>query len=203
LIEVVGEWVLESVCQQIGAWKSVGLEAPRISVNISSRQLRKAHFPEKIERLLSKFSLNPQCLALEFTEHALLENVDYVLTMITQLKALGVHLSLDDFGTGYSSLSYLKRYSLDEIKIDRSFVDGIAHESHDRAIATAIIAMANALDIHVVAEGVETEEQMMTLLASGCAVAQGYLFSHPLPVGEIEVYFGGALRKKKKLVLSQ
>ena len=144
LIEVLGEWVLESVCQQIGAWKSVGLEPPRISVNISSRQLRKAHFPEKIGHLLSKFGLGPQCLGLEFTEHALLENVDYVLAMVTQLKSQGLHLSLDDFGTGYSSLSYLKRYSLDEIKIDRSFVDGIASESHDRAIATAIIAMASA-----------------------------------------------------------
>ncbi|MFZ2267547.1 MAG: EAL domain-containing protein [Azonexus sp.] len=203
LIEVVGEWVLESVCQQIASWKSVGLEAPRISVNISSRQLRKSHFPEKIERLLNKFGLEAQSLALEFTEHALLENADYVLAMITQLKALGLHLSLDDFGTGYSSLSYLKRYSLDEIKIDRSFVDGIAHESHDRAIASAIIAMASALDIRVVAEGVETEEQKMALLVSGCAIAQGYLFSHPLPVGEIEVHFGGAPRKNKELVVSQ
>ncbi|HLO61984.1 MAG TPA: EAL domain-containing protein [Azonexus sp.] len=203
LIEVVGEWVLESVCRQIGAWKSVDLEVPRISVNISSRQLRKAHFPEKVERLLSKYGLNSRCLALEFTEHALLENVDYVLAMITQLKSLGLHLSLDDFGTGYSSLSYLKRYSLDEIKIDRSFVDGISHKSHDRAIASAIIAMANALDIRVVAEGVETEDQKITLLASGCAVAQGYLFSHPLPVGEIELHFGGAPRNKKELALRQ
>ncbi|MBA4255668.1 MAG: PAS domain S-box protein [Polaromonas sp.] len=195
LIDIVGEWVLESVCQQIGAWKSVGLEAPRVSVNISSRQLRKAQFPEKVERLLAKFGLEPECLALEFTEHALLENVDYVLAMINQLKALGIHLSLDDFGTGYSSLSYLKRYSLDEIKIDRSFVDGIASESHDRAIASAIIAMANALGIRVVAEGVETEAQKTALLTSGCTAAQGYLFSHPLPVGEVEVCFGGAPRK--------
>ncbi|WP_306606513.1 EAL domain-containing protein [Azonexus sp.] len=196
LIEVVGEWVLESVCQQIAAWKSVGLEPPRISVNISSRQLRKAHFPEKIELLLSKFGLGAESLALEFTEHALLENVDYVLAMITQLKSQGLHLSLDDFGTGYSSLSYLKRYSLDEIKIDRSFVDGIANEPHDRAIATAIIAMASALDIRVVAEGVENEEQKMTLLASGCSIAQGYLFAKPLTVGEVEVFFGGAPRNK-------
>jgi two-component system CheB/CheR fusion protein len=197
LIEVVGEWVLESVCQQIGAWKSVGLEPPRISVNLSPRQLRKVHLPEQIQQLLSKYSLNSQCLALEFTEHALLENVDYVLTMIDQLKSMGLHLSLDDFGTGYSSLSYLKRYSLDEIKIDRSFVDGIASEPHDRAIASAIIAMADALGMAVVAEGVETEEQKQTLLASGCTIAQGYLFSHPLPVGEVEVYFGGAPRKAK------
>lgn len=189
LIEVVGDWVLERVCQQISAWKSVGLEAPRVSVNISSRQLRRTHFPERVDRLLNKFGLESRSLALEFTEHALLENVDYVLSMISQLKTLGLHLSLDDFGTGYSSLSYLKRYSLDEIKIDRSFVHGIAHESHDRAIACAIIAMANALDISVVAEGVETEEQKTTLLASGCAVAQGYLFSRPLPVGEVEAHF--------------
>lgn len=197
LIEVVGEWVLESVCQQIGAWKSVGLEPPRVSVNLSPRQLRKAHLPEMIKQLLTKYNLEPQSLALEVTEHALLENVDYVLLMLDQLKTLGLHLSLDDFGTGYSSLSYLKRYSLDEIKIDRSFVDGIASEPHDRAIATAIIAMAGALDMRVVAEGVETEEQKLILLESGCTVAQGYLFSHPLPVGEVEVHFGGAQRKKK------
>jgi two-component system CheB/CheR fusion protein len=198
LIEVVGDWVLERVCQQISAWKSVSLDVPRVSVNISSRQLRKAHFPGRIDQLLNRFGLDSTCLALEFTEHALLENVDYVLAMIGQLKALGLHLSLDDFGTGYSSLSYLKRYSLDEIKIDRSFVDGIAHESHDRAIADAIIAMAGALGILVVAEGVETEEQKLALLGSGCTVAQGYLFSRPLPVGEIEVHFGGVGRRKER-----
>ncbi len=194
-IEVVGEWVLESVCRQIGAWKSVGLEPPRVAVNLSPRQLRKATLPSWIEQLLAKYDLEPQCLALEFTEHALLENVDYVLTMVEQLKALGLHLSLDDFGTGYSSLSYLKRYSLDEIKIDRSFIDGIADESQDRAIAIAIIAMAGALGMRVVAEGVETADQQEALLASGCRVAQGYLFSHPLPVGEVEVHFGGKARK--------
>jgi two-component system CheB/CheR fusion protein len=198
-IEVVGEWVLESVCQQIGAWISVGLTPPRISVNLSPRQLRKVSLPERIQHLLAKYNLDPQCLALEFTEHALLENVDYVLTMVDQLKALGLHLSLDDFGTGYSSLSYLKRYSLDEIKIDRSFIDGIANEPNDRAIASAIIAMAGALDMRVVAEGVETEEQKQALLASGCTIAQGYLFSKPLPVGEVEVYFGGQPRKALKV----
>ena len=198
LIEVVGDWVLESVCQQIAAWTSVGLEPPRISVNLSPRQLRKVSLPERIQHLLAKYSLEPHALALEFTEHALLENVDYVLTMVDQLKALGLHLSLDDFGTGYSSLSYLKRYALDEIKIDRSFVDGIANESNDRAIAVAIIAMAGALDMRVVAEGVETDEQKQALLASGCSIAQGYLFARPLPVGEIEVHFGGAPRKAKR-----
>jgi diguanylate cyclase (GGDEF)-like protein len=198
-IEVVGEWVLESVCRQIAAWISVGLEPPRISVNLSPRQLRKVSLPEWIQQLLTKYNLEPQCLTLEFTEHALLENVDYVLTMVAQLKSLGLHLSLDDFGTGYSSLSYLKRYALDEIKIDRSFVDGIASEPHDRAIASAIIAMADAMDMRVVAEGVETEEQKKALLASGCAIAQGYLFSHPLPVGEVEIYFGGLPRKAKKI----
>jgi EAL domain-containing protein (putative c-di-GMP-specific phosphodiesterase class I) len=172
-IDVVGEWVLESVCQQIGAWKSVGLEPPRVAVNLSPRQLRKISLPRWIEQLLVKYGLEPQCLALEFTEHALLENVDYVLTMVNELKALGLHLSLDDFGTGYSSLSYLKRYSLDEIKIDRSFVDGIADEPHDRAIAIAIIAMAGALGMRVIAEGVETTAQRETLLASGCSIAQG------------------------------
>jgi two-component system CheB/CheR fusion protein len=198
LIDVVGDWVLDNVCQQIGAWKSVGLEPPRISVNLSPRQLRKIQLPEKIQHLLDKYSLESKSLALEFTEHALLENVDYVLTMLNQLKSLGLHLSLDDFGTGYSSLSYLKRYSLDEIKIDRSFVDGIASEPHDLAIANAIIVMASALGMRVVAEGVETEEQKQTLLACGCSTAQGYLFSHPLPVGEVEVYFGGAPRKVKE-----
>jgi len=191
LIGVIGEWVMEAVCRQIVAWRKSGLKPPRVSINVSPYQFRKAHVPSQLERVLAAHRLAPSCVAVELTEHALMDDTDYVLEMLGELKQLGIHLSVDDFGTGFSSLSYLKRYPIDEIKIDRSFVDGIDSEPNDRAIARAIIAMAEALDMSVVAEGVETREQMDILLANGCTIAQGYLFARPLGVGEIEDCFRG------------
>jgi two-component system, chemotaxis family, CheB/CheR fusion protein len=189
LIGAIGEWVMEAVCRQVVAWRNAGLKPPRVSINVSPNQFRKAHVPSQLERILAAHRLAPSCVAVELTEHALMDDGDYVLQMLGELKSLGIHLSVDDFGTGFSSLSYLKRYPIDEIKIDRSFVDGIESESNDRAIARAIIAMAEALEMSVVAEGVETREQMDILLANGCLVAQGYLFARPLGVGEIEDCF--------------
>jgi EAL domain-containing protein (putative c-di-GMP-specific phosphodiesterase class I) len=138
---------------------------------------------------LSEHGLEPNCLPLELTEYALMDDTDYTLQMLTELQQLGVHLAVDDFGTGYSSLSYLKRYPINEIKIDHSFVDGIADDANDEAIARTIIAMANVMGMDVVAEGVETEEQRQALLSNGCRVAQGYLFARPMPVGQVETCF--------------
>ncbi len=191
LIGAIGEWVLNAVCRQIVAWRTTGSNPPRIAINLSPYQFRKAHVPSLIKRTLAAHRIEPNCLALELTEHALVDDTDYMLQMLNELKDLGVHLAVDDFGTGYSSLSYLKRYPINEIKIDRSFVDGIADDANDRAIARAIIAMADVMGMQVVAEGVETFKQMEALMENGCLVGQGYLFARPLPVGKIEPFFTG------------
>lgn len=197
LIGAIGEWVLQAVCRQIVAWRAAGLTPPRVAINLSPQQFRKSHVPSLIEHTLASHGIEPSCLAVELTEHALMDDTDYVLQMLNELTRLGIHLAVDDFGTGYSSLSYLKRYPINEIKIDRSFVDGIADEANDRAIARAIIAMAGVMGMDVVAEGVETSEQMDALLANGCRVAQGYLFARPLPVGEVEVFFSNSRANKQ------
>lgn len=191
LIGAIGEWVLNAVCRQIVAWRAAGLNPPRVAINLSPHQFRKAHVPSLIKRTLAAHLIEPSSLAVELTEHALVDDTDYVLQMLSELKCLGVHLAVDDFGTGYSSLSYLKRYPINEIKIDRSFVDGIADDANDRAIARAIIAMADVMGMQVVAEGVETFKQMEALMENGCLVGQGYLFARPLPVGKIEAFFTG------------
>ncbi|WP_234085860.1 EAL domain-containing protein [Azonexus sp. R2A61] len=189
LIDAIGEWVLKAVCAQIVAWRQAGLQAPRVAINLSPKQFRKAHVPSLIARTLNEYRLEPCHLKVELTEHALMDDTDYTLQMLSELQQLGVHLSVDDFGTGYSSLSYLKRYPINEIKIDHSFVDGIADDANDRAIARAIIAMADVMGMDVIAEGVETQEQREALLANGCRIAQGYLFARPMPVGTVEKYF--------------
>jgi two-component system, chemotaxis family, CheB/CheR fusion protein len=189
LIGAIGEWVLDAVCRQIVAWCTAGLTPPKVSINLSPRQFRHSHVPSLVERTLAAYRIEAGSLAVELTENALMDDTDYVLQMLSELKGLGVHLSVDDFGTGYSSLSYLKRYPINEIKIDRSFVDGIANDVNDLAIARAIIAMADVMGMGVVAEGVETREQMQVLLANGCSIGQGYLFARPMPVGEVEAYF--------------
>jgi two-component system, chemotaxis family, CheB/CheR fusion protein len=189
LIGAIGEWVLDAVCRQIVAWRAAGLVPPRVAINLSPRQFRKTHVPSLIERTLSTYRIEPSSLTVELTEYALMEDTDFVLQMLNELKSLGVSLSVDDFGTGYSSLSYLKRYPINEIKIDRSFVDGIANDANDLGIARAIIAMAGVMGMNVVAEGVETHEQRLVLLANGCRIGQGYVFARPMPVGEIEAYF--------------
>ena len=191
LIGAIGEWVLDAVCTQIVAWREAGLKPPKVAINLSPKQFRKSHVPSLISRMLSEHGLQPDCLALELTEYALMDDTDYTLQMLTELQQLGVHLAVDDFGTGYSSLSYLKRYPINEIKIDHSFVDGIADDANDEAIARTIIAMANVMGMDVVAEGVETEEQRQALLSNGCRVAQGYLFARPMPVGQVEACFSG------------
>ncbi|NEX64000.1 putative bifunctional diguanylate cyclase/phosphodiesterase [Noviherbaspirillum galbum] len=185
LILSLGDWVLEEACRQIRQWKDAGLEVPPIAINISSRQFDAA-LPERVHAVLDKHQLPPNLLKLEITESLLVRGAENVIPIMNQLVAMGLALALDDFGTGYSSLAYLKKFPISTLKIDRSFVIGLPHEENDCAIARAIVTMAQQLRQEIVAEGVETREQMSFLRDLGCDQLQGYLFSPALPPAEFE-----------------
>jgi diguanylate cyclase (GGDEF)-like protein/PAS domain S-box-containing protein len=187
LIVPLGAWVLRESCRQIARWKqSFGAElAPRISVNVSARQLADPQIVEEVEQALSEAGADTGHLALEITETVLMADGRTPVATLETLKRLGSRLMLDDFGTGYSSLSYLSRLPLDTLKLDRSFIAPLGPSGEGRAIATAIVDLAHALDMTIVAEGVETEDQLRVLETLGCDLAQGYLFSRPLPATEM------------------
>jgi diguanylate cyclase (GGDEF)-like protein len=185
LVVQVGEWVLEAACAQAQAWKDAGVPPIRLAVNVSAREFTSA-LPGRVKETLERYGLEPSWLELEITESTLMHNIDRVIGIMDRITALGVTLSLDDFGTGYSSLSYLKRFPIDTLKIDRSFTTGIPTDASDCAIASTIISIAQQLNHKVIAEGVETVEQLAFLKDSGCDEVQGYLFSKPLPAAEFE-----------------
>lgn len=185
LITSIGTWVLEAACTQAVAWQSEGLANVRIAVNLSARQFRQENLVEIVSKTLADTGLNPQFLELEITESFLLDNVDSAISTLKKLHNLGVQISIDDFGTGYSSLSYLRRLPLNSLKIDQSFVHDISAKNDDAAIAEAIIAMAQSLRLRVMAEGVETEEQLYFLRTRGCDYGQGFLICRPIPAEEI------------------
>jgi EAL domain-containing protein (putative c-di-GMP-specific phosphodiesterase class I) len=199
LILALGEWVLNTACTQIAAWKGQKQQHNfGVSVNISALQFRQPEFVEQVLKALKRSGSNPRNLKLELTESILAENIDEVVAKMAELKSHGLRFSLDDFGTGYSSLSYLKRLPLDELKIDRSFVSDMLVNATSRAIAQSVISMGHAMGLSVIAEGVETEEQRNFLADLGCHSFQGYLYSHPLPVDEFQKY----LKKFTKKVIS-
>ena len=185
LVVQVGEWVLEAACAQAQAWKEKGLPPVRLAVNVSAREFTSA-LPGRVMDTLRRYGLEPSWLELEITESTLMHNIERVIGIMDRLTAAGITLSLDDFGTGYSSLSYLKRFPIDTLKIDRSFTTGIPVDTNDCAIASTIISIAQQLNHKVIAEGVETPEQLAFLKDSGCDEVQGYLFSRPLPAQEFE-----------------
>jgi diguanylate cyclase (GGDEF)-like protein len=185
LIVPVGAWVLRTACRQAKVWQETGLPAMRISVNISSRQFRSEALVETIRDALESSGLAPEYLELELTESLLVESAENAVTIMQRLKALGVTLSIDDFGTGYSSLNYLKRFPIDCLKIDSSFVHDLHTSAKDAAIVEAISALAKSLGIGLVAEGVEEVRQADFLRARYCTELQGFLFSHPLAADEI------------------
>ncbi|MHB8743444.1 MAG: GGDEF/EAL domain-containing response regulator [Sulfuricaulis sp.] len=186
LIVPVGEWVLRAACAQYHAWRAAGLPPSRVAVNVSSRQFNGGGLIETAGRVIQDTRLEPGVLELEITESVIMKNPQAVVETLRTLSSMGVRLAIDDFGTGYSSLSYLKRFPIDILKIDQTFVRDIITDPNDAAIVTAIITMAHSLDIHVVAEGVETPEQLEFLRARGCDFMQGYYFSPPRPADEIE-----------------
>jgi len=188
IIEEIGEWVLEATCRQIAAWSGKGLYLPRISVNVSARQFKSANFIERVEQLVQEHRLAPGCLDLEITESLLVRTDARLLDDMQRLCNIGVVFSVDDFGTGYSSLSYLKRFPIAMIKADRSFVRDIPGDRDDIEITAAIISMSHKLNIRVIAEGVETLQQLVFLSEQGCDEIQGYLLSPPLSQEAFEAF---------------
>jgi len=181
LINPLGEWILRAACAQIQGWIAAGLPPLRVAVNISVKQLLQKEFPATVGQALADTGLPPHLLELEITESTLMEHAQDTLQVLHQLRSLGVRLTIDDFGTGYSSLSYLKRFPVEIIKIDQSFVRDLPDDADDAAIVTGIIALAHSLRLEVVAEGVETEAQLHFLREKSCDILQGYYLSKPVP----------------------
>jgi diguanylate cyclase (GGDEF)-like protein/PAS domain S-box-containing protein len=181
----IGEWVIRSACQQITDWQKQGYEVPRLAINLSAKQFRQKSLADNIALILRESGIDARYIGFEITESMLVQNIDEVVEMLLKLSNMGLEISIDDFGTGYSSLSYLKRFTINKLKIDKSFVDDIATNPDDAAIVQAIIAMAHGLQMKVVTEGVETREQLDFLRLHGSDQYQGYLFSKPLPAAEM------------------
>lgn len=176
----LGDWVILSVCRQIQKWEEEGLDVVPISINISAKRFLKGDLVNKLQKILAETNVDPRWLEFEITETSFIQNEEKVLTVINSLKDIGIAISLDDFGTGYSSISYLKKFKVDFLKIDQSFINTIHSSRDDEAIVKSILYMARELNIKVVAEGVETEDQLDFLINHHCHIIQGYLFSKPV-----------------------
>jgi EAL domain-containing protein (putative c-di-GMP-specific phosphodiesterase class I) len=185
LIASIGEWVLRTACLEARKWQDEGLTAISIAVNVSAVQFRQEDFCKIIRSVLRDTGLASRYLELELTESLLLANADVTSTVLQELKAMGLALAIDDFGTGYSSFSYLRQFQVSKLKIDRSFIRDVAVNASDAAITAAIIGMAKTLKLKVIAEGVETEEQLSFLRDHHCDEIQGYYFSKPLMVDDV------------------
>lgn len=179
LIVALGKWTLAEACRQNKAWQKAGVQPMRVAVNISAIHFQQSGFTDSVKEILGESGLEPRYLELEITENSMMRNTKQAIAVLRELKELGIAVSIDDFGTGYSSLGYLRKFPIDTLKIDQSFVRALAEED-DAAIVTAILHMARALKLRVVAEGVEDEEQLRFLREQACDEAQGYLISKPL-----------------------
>jgi diguanylate cyclase (GGDEF)-like protein len=197
LIIPIGEWVMRRACQDNRQWQDQGLQKVRVAVNLSGYQLQSKNFVEAVEAILEEAGLSGDYLEFEIAETVIMQNPEFVVSVLTRLRDMGVHISIDDFGTGYSSLAHLKRFSVNTLKIDRTFVRDIEVNSTDAAITSAIISMGNSLNLKVIAEGVETEGQFTMLKEKHCDEMQGYLFSKPVPVEEVEELLRNGLAKRE------
>ena len=186
LISRVGQWVIDRVCSQIAHWQSTGLGAVEVAVNVSALQISEGDLIDDIQRSLKAHQLEPKWLEVELTEGSLMENTPHTIASLLTLRDIGVKISIDDFGTGYSSLAYLSRFPIDKLKIDIAFIREVTFNPQDAAIARTIIELAHSLNLQVIAEGVETREQLAFLTDNGCDQVQGYLFCRPLPARELE-----------------
>ena len=184
LVSSVGEFVLRTACAQVKQWRQMGLPSIRMSVNLSAHQFKSLDVADVVEQIIKETPVSPRSIDVEITETAMMQHTKLAVEVLQRLKGIGVTVSLDDFGTGYSSLSYLKQFPVDTVKIDRSFISELTTDRDDAAITAAIISMAKSLNLKIVAEGVETEEQLEILRSYGCHEIQGYLFSPPVPADE-------------------
>ena len=180
MIVPVGEWVIRRACEQSMVWQRAGLPAVPLAINLSARQFMHKALVASIRRIVEETGIDPALVEFEITETALMQHGEQTLDILGQINRMGMRLSIDDFGTGYSSLAYLKRFPVRKIKIDRTFVRELVASSEDRAIVAAVMALANSLQLQVVAEGVETEEQLALLRGFGCQYVQGWLFARAL-----------------------
>ncbi len=187
LITVLGEWALRTGCQQSQAWRNTGLPPISVAINVSAKQFQNQQFVQTIRSVLEESRVDPKYLILELTESLIMDNPGEAAKMLATIKEMGARIAVDDFGTGYSSLSTLKRFPIDELKIDRSFVQNVRHDDDDAAIVNAIVLIGHTLGLTVVAEGVEDEEQLAFLAECSCDAYQGFLRSEPLPPAEFEV----------------
>jgi diguanylate cyclase (GGDEF)-like protein/PAS domain S-box-containing protein len=181
LITAIGEWALHAACAQNKAWQEAGLPAVRVAVNLSARQFQQANLVDRIAQILEETGLDPCFLELEITEGVVMSNVDQAITVLHQLRAMGIQLSMDDFGIGYSSMNYLRKFPLHALKIDRSFVLELTTNRNDAAIVKAMLALGHSLNLRVIAEGVETVAHQHLLQSMGCDEMQGYCFARPVP----------------------
>ena len=196
LIIPLGEWVMRRACEDNKRWQDQGLPKVRVAVNLSGYQLQKKSFVDTVGKVLEETGLPGEYLEFEITETVIMQNPEFAVGVLSRLRDQGIHISIDDFGTGYSSLAHLKRFSVNTLKIDRTFVRDIEVNSTDAAITTAIISMGNSLNMKVIAEGVETEGQFTMLKEKHCDEMQGYLFSKPVPVAEVEELLRTGLSNK-------
>ena len=195
LIRPLGEWVLRKACEQVAVWQQQGLPRLRVGVNISGHQLNTSEIVETVSQNLVEAGIEAGLLDLEITESALMGAAEESERILTDLKALGVQLSIDDFGTGYSSLSYLKRFPVDTLKIDRSFILDLPDDDDDVAIVKAIIGVGHSMNIKLMAEGVETKNQLDFLVSHGCDLVQGYYFSRPVPADTFASLFKSGFKQ--------
>jgi len=188
LICAIGEWVMNSVCQQINTWQRDHNLKLKVAVNLSANQFEQESLPSQISEILAQHAVPAELFAVEVTEGVAMKNIESSIKTLQELKSSGISISIDDFGTGYSSLAYLKQFPINTLKIDRSFVVDITHSSDDQAIAQAIIALGQKLQLNVLAEGVETKEQLEFLMNNGCELIQGHYFCKAMPASEIPAY---------------
>jgi EAL domain-containing protein (putative c-di-GMP-specific phosphodiesterase class I) len=191
LVRGIGAWVMRAACRQVCQWMAEGLPSVRVAVNLSAREISPSPLTERTAATLAETGLDPALLELEITEGSVMGDLEAGVAALKEVKALGVTIALDDFGTGYSSLNYLRRFPIDRLKLDGSFIRQIAHDETDQAIARAAIELGHGLRLGVVAEGVETPAQLEVLRANGCDDYQGHLFAAPLPPAELAVLLRG------------
>jgi EAL domain-containing protein (putative c-di-GMP-specific phosphodiesterase class I) len=183
-MEAIGDWVIREACRQARAWQDQGLTPTRVAVNLSAFQFRNGTLPGTIREALAEHRLDPAYLEVEITESALMSDPEESVSILRKLSEMGVQVSVDDFGTGYSSMSYLQRFPIDKLKIDRTFISDVTSSNDDASIVSAIVSLGHTLKLKVIAEGVETPEQLEFLQMLGCDQYQGFHYSKPMPAEE-------------------